>query len=124
MRQITPSTIDDYSLSELNEALAAMCAPCIIPEAQAKPLSFEDLEWASAVIAQITSLRAYLMTLRIAMDVQVRGLKRSKSDPEYQLSLDKKKVIESYIDLLDVSFQGLSRQVTLYQMTQAELKML
>ncbi len=124
MRQITPSTIDDYSLPELNEGLAAMCAPCIIPESQAKPLGFEDLEWTSAVIAQITSLRAYLMTLRIAMDVQVRGLKKSKSDPKYQLNLDKKKVIESYIDLLDVSFQGLSRQVTLYQMTQAELKML
>ena len=121
MEELKISAIDKYDLTALYNKLSELCGSYTsIP---AKELSVEDLPHASERMAAIVNLRSFLMDLKTGMEVRVRLLKTQKNS-EYQINLDKKKIIEAYIDILDNVYQCLSRQITVYQMTQDEIRMM
>jgi hypothetical protein len=119
--ELTVNSVFKFSLQELNNYLYDMCSPYTDFNQKAK--TEEGLEKLMTLLRETTGLRSYLMGLQTALDVRVRCLKQQKNDPEYQSVLDKKKIVEAYVGIVDGVYQGTSRQLTVYEMLQEELKM-
>lgn len=91
---------------------------CQVPE------NADDLRQTAMMLGRLTNAYSYVMQLSIQAKRAIREAKRAKkSKDEIDDAIDRKAVIDGFVDIISMQYKAISRIVTIRQQENEELKM-
>ena len=91
---------------------------CQVPE------NADDLRQAAMMLGRLTNAYSFVMQLSIQAKRAIREAKRAKkSKDEIDDAIDRKAVIDGFVDIISMQYKAISRIVTIRQQENEELKM-
>lgn len=87
--------------------------------------SVDDLKNAGTIIGKLVSAYSYLVQLSVYAKIDVRNAKKNKEDKaKIDDAIDRKAVIDAFVDSVDMKYKAVSRMLTIKQQINEELKFL
>ena len=86
--------------------------------------SIQDLKQAGRLIGKLMNAYSYMAQLSVYAKIAVRDAKRNKlSKDEIDTAIDRKAVIDVFVETLSMQYKAISRVLTIKQQINEELKM-
>ena len=120
--------MNDYKtiLSKGPEELLNWLVSSFTVEIPSALLSVEDMQYAAQIMSQLAGYYQYLNSLSAYAKIITRQIKRAddKTKEDYEDMVDKKEAINSIIEAVKMTYNALSRAVTIYIENNKELHLL
>jgi hypothetical protein len=85
----------------------------------------QELKDAGELLGKLMNVYSYLNSLSLHARLQVRNLKKNKSEKEeIDKAIDRKEILSSYADTIKLRYNAVSRMITVRKQVEDELKML
>lgn len=86
--------------------------------------TIDDLKVASQLLGKLAGAYSYLTQLSVSAKLYIRSAKRDKKSKDYiDDCIDRKAVIDTFTDAIQLQYKAISRMLTIKQQINEELKM-
>ena len=86
-------------------------------------ITIQDMEDASTLLLKLSGDYQYLVTLSSYAKLATREAKRNSSKEAYEDMIDKKEMIQNFVEIVKQNYKALSRAITVHMENNEELKM-